>query len=261
MHKILIVDDEKPARDYIAELVASYISGSNVTFAESAIDALNFLKVEDFDLLFVDIDFGAGKMTGLELMEEINRMGKHIYTVIISAHYKFEYAVKGMELGATRYIPKPLDDSPEEQNANTIQCIDKPLYKERIYDAIKLYLNVTKDAIDLKAPDGIHRIQINRLLAIEILDRRKIKVYTVDAVLMEVCCSLIQLHKHLPPNFRYIRRDCIVNVDEVTHYNFKTRKVFIVSQNMEYSFIASRDNMKDLVALFQSRNIEKDEEL
>jgi len=262
MHRILIVDDEQPARDYIAELAMSCIPNSKVTFAENALDALDFLQTEDFDLLFVDVDFGAGKMTGLELMEEINQMGKRIFTVIISAHHKFEYVIKGVQLGATRYIPKPLDDdSPEEQHENTILYIDKPLYKDMIYDAIKLYLNVTKDAINLKTPDGIHRIQIHQLLAIEMVDRRRIKVYTADTEILEVCCSLIQLQKRLPPNFRYIRRDCIVNVDEVKHFNPKSLKVFILCQNMEYSFIASRDNMKDLVALFQSRNIEKDEEL
>jgi len=135
MHKILIVDDEKPARDYIAELVAFYIPDSRITYADNARNALNLLRAEDFDLLFVDIDFGAGQMAGLELLEEINRLGKHIYIVIISAHHKFEYAVKGMELGASRYIPKPLDNlsAGETQTNNIVNIIDKPLYNLYLY--------------------------------------------------------------------------------------------------------------------------------
>jgi len=83
-------------------------------------------------------------------------------------------------------------------------------------------LNETKTGfIDLKTPDGIRRVQINRLLAVESLDRRKVKVYIIDSILPEVCCSLSQLHKLLPSNFRYIFRDCFVNILEIKHLNLK----------------------------------------
>jgi len=263
MHKILIVDDEKPARDYIAELVAFYIPESHITYADNTINALNRLRAEDYDLLFVDIDFGAGQKTGLELLEEINQMGKQIYSVIISAHHKFEYAVKGIELGAIRYIPKPVDNlsAEETQTNNVVQYIDKPLYKERVYDAIKLYLNKTKaDFIDMRTPDGIRKVQINRLLAAESLDRRRVRVYTVDLIIPEVCLSLCQLRKLLPSNFRYIWRNCFVNVLEIKHFNLKSRQVTIVCQNKECSFTASRENMKALVTLLNPKDIDKNEE-
>jgi len=57
MHKILIVDDERPARDYISEiseLVSSCLPDSKVTLAEDAEKALRCLQTENFDLLFVD---------------------------------------------------------------------------------------------------------------------------------------------------------------------------------------------------------------
>jgi len=257
MHRILIVDDERPARDYITELVTSYIPNSKVTHADSAWNALNLLQTENFDLLFVDIDFGAGKMTGLELLEKINRMGKQVYIVIISAHYNFEYAIRGMELGAARYIPKPLNNN----HKNTVQHINKPLYKDRVYEAVKLYLEKAEsDVLDLKTPDGIRIVQISRLLAVEALDRRKVKVYTADSIIPKVFATLSQLHKRLTSNFRYILRDCFVNVFEIKFFNLKSRTVSIICQNEEYSFTASRDNMKNLVALFNSEN-NKDDEL
>jgi len=260
MHKILIVDDERPARDYIAELVTFYIPDSKVIHANSARNALNWLQAENFDMLFVDIDFGVGKMNGLELLKEINRMGKQIYAVIISAHYKFDYAVKGMELGATRYIPKPLNN--EDSETNTMQCISKPLYKEKINEAIQLYLSqVNVRSIDLKVPDGIRRIPIGQLLAIETAGRGKVKVYTSDALLPDVFCALNQLYKLLPPNFSYINRSSIVNMHTIKRYNFKihSREIFIVCQNKEYSFVVSRSNMKKLLAALNPQNIEGDE--
>jgi len=262
MHKILIVDDERPARDYIAELVTSYIPKSKVTHADSARNAYNRLRAENFDLLFVDIDFGVGKMTGLDLLEEIKRMEKQIYVIIISAHHKFDYAVKGMELGAARYIPKPLDN--EETETGAVQCISKPLYKEKIYDAIKLYLSQTNiNYVNLKTPSGVHKVSVDRLLAIEIAGRGKVKVYTSDALFPEVFCSLSRLYKLLPPNFTYINRNWIVNMHEVKHYNTKlhSREIFIVCQNKEYSFVVSRSNMKKLLAALNPQNIEDDKKM
>ena len=58
-HKILIVDDERPAREYITELVMSYVPNSKVVQADSALNALSRLQVEDFDLIFVDIGSGS----------------------------------------------------------------------------------------------------------------------------------------------------------------------------------------------------------
>ncbi|MCL1932900.1 MAG: LytTR family DNA-binding domain-containing protein [Candidatus Azobacteroides sp.] len=261
MHKILIVDDERPARDYITELVTFYIPDSKVTQADNALNALNHLRADNYDLLFLDIDFGAGKMTGLELLEEINRMGKPLYTVIISAHYKFDYAIKGMELGAARYIPKPLDKNAPD--TNTMQCITKPLYKEKIQEAIQLYLNKIKvNYIDLKMPDGVRRVPLNRLLAIETAGRGRLKVYTTDALLSDVAFSLNQLHERLPSNFCCINRNCMVNVHAVKHYNLKlcSREVFIICQDRKYSFTVSRHNMKEFFARFDPDNPEKHEQ-
>ncbi|MCL2435767.1 MAG: hypothetical protein FWD09_06490 [Lentimicrobiaceae bacterium] len=47
MHKILIVDDEKPARDFIADLVTSYIPNANVTQTDHPRKALALIKKED----------------------------------------------------------------------------------------------------------------------------------------------------------------------------------------------------------------------
>ena len=262
MHNILIVDDEKYARDYISELVSFYIPNSKITLANSASSALNRLRVNNFDLMFVDIDFGAGKMTGLDLLKEIKLLGKQIYSVIISAHYKFEYVVKSMELGATRYIPKPLKNNNfKDQEMDNIVCVDKPLYKDKVYDAIKLYLNKVKtDIIEVRVPDGIRRVQISRIIAIETIGRGKVKIYCNDFILPEVANSLNSLHQLLPDNFRYILRNCVVNALEVKHYNLKFQKVFINCRNKEYSLTASRSNLRELIAFLNPDNTEKDDE-
>jgi DNA-binding LytR/AlgR family response regulator len=113
---------------------------------------------------------------------------------------------------------------------------------------------IKSDTVELKVYDGLCRIPIDRLLAIQTVDRGKVTVYTSDAVYTNVSHSLKQLFAQLPSNFCYIRRDSIVNVHEVKRYILKLRTVFIVCQNREYPFTVSRENMKKVVTLFNSEN-------
>jgi len=238
MHKILIVDDERPARVLLAKLVGLYMPDSKVIQGENALRAIEIMQTENIDLLFVDISMPV--MNGLEMLEEIYRTGKKPYTFIITAYQKYEYAIKGLRLGIIDYI-------------------EKPLHKEKIYDAIKLYLNkVESDSIDLKVYDGIRRVRIDHLLAVEAIGRGKVKVFTHEFIFPEVISSLAQLYARLPSNFIYIRRDCVINLHEVKHYNLKAniREIFITYQNKEYPFVVSRENMKILSTWLNSEKLE-----
>ena len=93
MDKILIVDDERLARDYMAEMVVSCIPDAKVVKPDSGENALTCLRKDSFDLLFVDIEMSG--MTGLQLLEylskEDNKGDKMPCTFIITAFRKFEY--------------------------------------------------------------------------------------------------------------------------------------------------------------------------
>jgi len=230
MHKILIVDDEKPAREFISNLVTSYFPDAAVTEAEHPKKALNYFQVEDFDMLFLDIQMPG--MTGLELLEKIHRLGKQPFTVIISAHREFDYAVKGIELGVVQYITKPL-------------------HKQKIYDAIRLYLQQTKkNILEVKVQNGTQKLEVEKISSIEIFDRGKLTFYTNNAIIQNVTGTLNQCMKLLPPGFQYIRRDCIVNERAIKEYNPKLREIMILCNEQEVKFQVSRESMKKLKVLF-----------
>ena len=250
MHRIMIVDDERPARDFITELVSSYLPDSKVVHAENTDKALACITAENFDLLFVDIEMPPPHMNGLELLAKINRMGKFPFTIL-------------------RYIPKPLPKG----EPDPVYYISKPLYDERIFEAIRFYLSkVASETVDLKIYNGIRRVAINQIHAIETAGRGKVNVYTSDTLLKDVSKSLCQLHDRLyrrgfmcpvdtqspariPSCFLYIRRNCIINLHAIKHYIPKSREVIIDCQGREYSFTVSRENMKKLAALLSSKNI------
>ena len=227
MHKILIIDDEKPARDYIADLVAHYLDKAIIMQLENPQEALSLMQKENFDLLFLDVCMP--EITGLELLEKIQTTGKFPYTVIISAHREFDYAVKGIELKVVQYVTKPL-------------------HKEKIYEVIKLYLKQKQDKIiELKIPKGIYSLEYDSIIAIEIVERTKVKITTTKEVIPFVSGNLSKFSEILPSYFRYIRRDCMLNFNFIDNYNNKSKEIEIDTVVGKKTFDVSRENMKEVV--------------
>ena len=70
-------------------------------------DAFAVLKVEAFDLVLTDIRMPF--IDGIELLGKINELGIDVAVAFISSYDEFEYARKGLVLGAFDYLLKPVD--------------------------------------------------------------------------------------------------------------------------------------------------------
>ena len=226
MYKILIVDDEKPARELIAGLVASCLPEAAIIKAGHPQQAFERLQTEDFDLLFLDICMPG--MTGLNLLKKIRQNGKQPYTVLVSAYRKFDYAVQGIELGVVQYLTKPL-------------------YRDKIFETIRQFLQHTdRNSLTVNMPQGMRRIRTEDILAIQTVDRARVKIFTSDGVIPFVTGTLVSLYPFLPACFHYIRRNCIVNEHAITYYNPKVQEVVIVCNNEQVRLRIGREKLKEL---------------
>ncbi len=99
--KCLIVDDEPIAveviRNHIDKLDQMEVAG----VCEQAIQAFEFLKLQEVDLIFLDIQMP--KMTGINFLKSL----KNPPPVIIVSAYR-EYALEGFELDVVDYLLKPV---------------------------------------------------------------------------------------------------------------------------------------------------------
>ena len=233
MHKVLIVDDEKPGREFVAKLLTNCLPDLDIMKIGDPQTALRCLQEENFDILFLDVCMPG--MTGLELLENLRQKGKKPYTVIVSAYREFDYAVKGLELGVVQYLTKPL-------------------YPEKFYETIRTYLNqVHTTTLLLDTPKGFRRVKIEQILAIERVDRTRIKIYMTDAVIPYAKGTLVKLIESLPTHFQYIRRDSILNYHAIAEYNLKGQEVVIVCQNKKITLQVSRENMKELATWLKDK--------
>ncbi len=100
---VLIVEDEKS----LANEIASYLKkeGFLCDVSYSGTDASEKIAVNLYD--FVLLDLGLPDYEGLDLIREARKNNIDVSFIIITARGAIEDRVKGLDLGADDYLPKP----------------------------------------------------------------------------------------------------------------------------------------------------------
>jgi DNA-binding NtrC family response regulator len=102
--KILVVDDEEGARDLFNTILTD--EGYDVSLADGGEEALSLFKIHPFNLVITDIKMPV--MDGLQLLQEIRKMGSKTDVIMVTAYGEVESYLKAMSLGAAEYINKPI---------------------------------------------------------------------------------------------------------------------------------------------------------
>ncbi len=107
MYKLLVVDDEEKIREVIREYAE--FNGYEVTEAEDGMTAVGLCKLNDYDLIILDIMMP--KLDGYSTCKEIRKL-KNTPVIMLSARGEEYDKLFGFELGIDDYIVKPF--SPKE---------------------------------------------------------------------------------------------------------------------------------------------------
>ena len=102
--KILVVDDEEGARELFNAILSD--EGYEVQLADSGAAALTLFKNNPFNLVITDIKMPI--MDGLQLLQEIRKIGSKTDVIMVTAYGEVESYLKAMSLGAAEYINKPI---------------------------------------------------------------------------------------------------------------------------------------------------------
>lgn len=104
MLKVLIVDDEAPARRELRAQLKQYDFVQVVGEAAGAEEALELIRALPYDVVFLDIE-----MPGLDGMALARQLGAGGPKVVFTTAYP-QYAVDAFEVGAAGYLLKPFDE-------------------------------------------------------------------------------------------------------------------------------------------------------
>ncbi|MDG2227067.1 MAG: sigma-54 dependent transcriptional regulator [Flavobacteriales bacterium] len=105
MTKILVIDDERPIRSTLKEILE--FEKFSVETAEDGKAGLNLILKNKYDLILCDIKMP--KMDGMEVLDKITENNIETPVVMISGHGNVETAVEAIKKGAYDFIQKPLD--------------------------------------------------------------------------------------------------------------------------------------------------------
>lgn len=117
MTHILIVEDEERIAGFIAKGLQR--RGMTVTLAEDGAIALELLQQQDFDGILLDL--GLPRVSGWEVMAELERHPQQTPVVIMTALSNEENAERALSMGAKAYMQKPF------RFAELLQILDRHL--------------------------------------------------------------------------------------------------------------------------------------
>ena len=107
MHKVLIVDDEKPVRIAISKLGQWGLWHLDPpVYAENGKEALSLLHELHPDLVFLDMQMPV--MNGTEFLKQAAASGSRAAFIVISGYDDFSYAQSALHYGAYDYLLKPV---------------------------------------------------------------------------------------------------------------------------------------------------------
>tara|TARA_B100000123_G_scaffold267270_1_gene240437 strand:- start:532 stop:1209 length:678 start_codon:yes stop_codon:yes gene_type:complete len=141
---ILVVDDD----DRIRILLKEYLNENKFTVstAVDSEDAKEKIKIFKFDMIVLDVMMPG--QSGYELTEELKKIF-NTPIILLTAKGEVENRIKGLEIGADDYLPKPFE--PKELLLRIKNILDKnkkvSLKKDQIIGKAKI--NIDKMIIEL----------------------------------------------------------------------------------------------------------------
>jgi len=107
MDTILVIDDEKPILSMFELFLGTY--GYSVLTAENGEQGLDIFLRERPPIVLTDIKMPG--MDGLEVLRRIKEISPMTEVIVITGHGDIDIAVKALNLNATDFINKPIEDN------------------------------------------------------------------------------------------------------------------------------------------------------
>ena len=107
--RALVLEDERPARNYLVQLIEATGLAEVIGAVASVAEAREALEAAPVDVVFVDVQLPGGE-SGLELIHSLPGGPAFVLATAFSQH-----ALKAWELGVVDYLLKPLTEDRVEQ--------------------------------------------------------------------------------------------------------------------------------------------------
>jgi two-component system LytT family response regulator len=213
--RVLIVDDEAPARQRLSDLLSQDSEVSSVQEAGDGETAVRTILSERPDLVLLDVQMP--ELNGLEVVEAVGSENMPL-TVFVTAYD--QHAIRAFEANALDYLLKPFSDERFETMLTRVKRRRDDLhlreFGQNVAQVLRSQATETRhlDRLAIKA-DGITKFV--RVKDIDWIEAAGVYV-TLHASGKEMLyrASLVDLEHRLDPvRFLRIHRSAIVNIESI----------------------------------------------
>ena len=214
---VLIVDDEKPARQRLQRLIAPIAILESIGEAANAQEAIELINQQQPDLIFLDISMPT--MNGIQLAEWINQHYSRIKIIFTTAYD--EYALDAFEVNATDYLLKPIRH-------------------ERLLKAVKKIIpqQIQEDYYTLKDGQSTHKIVLSDIIFLH-ADQKYTEIHLANKTYLS-SDSLKVFEQTYPSYFLRIHRSTLINQAYLTGIQQQQQSMLVLLKDTQQQPEVSR---------------------
>ena len=131
--RVLVVDDEERVLNFLRSKLKA--SGYEVLTASKGVEALEQAQAQEPDLIVLDLIMP--KMDGFEVLKEL-RSFSAVPVIILSARGADADKIKGLDLGADDYLPKPFNPDELVARIEAVRRRLEPAETRKILEPLSL---------------------------------------------------------------------------------------------------------------------------
>lgn len=200
--KCIAIDDEPLALEKINDFIQKIQFLKLEKTFNNAIDSIDFLKTDNIDLIFLDIQMD--HLNGIQFLKNIKPNAKVIFTTAYEEH-----AIEGYELNVVDYLLKPYTFERFLKAVNKVtQMIDLQTEKKSNSS------NLKSDFFFVKTEHKLKKIQVSEILYVKSISNYLQIVLKSEKVM--TLMNFEQISNLLPPeNFIRVHKSFIVAIDKI----------------------------------------------
>ncbi len=243
--KVVILEDEKPASDHLGNILKSLDTDIEICAVLDSVKSgiVWFLKNEEPDLVFMDIQLGDG--LSFEVLEVVSLECPIVFTTAFD-----EYALQAFKVNSVDYILKPVekeDISNALKKINTLSKSGLAGQKEGIHSAGRMISRTYKERFIVKLGEHIHSLETNKILYFYSMHKATYAMYQ-DAYKYLLDLSLDQVMEAIDPDrFFRINRKYIVSFEAILEIvQFSNSRLRIrLNHSDDKEIIVSRERVQE----------------
>lgn len=217
--RVVVADDERPARSFLAALLRSFEDVVIVAEAESGTEAVAAIERERPDLALLDLQMP--ELDGIGVVRMLKK-GEMPLIAFVTAYD--EYAVRAFEVNAVDYLLKPVDKARLRDTLNRAQ--DRMEHAEIVAEQASR-VGSALDTYEASArPPYLERIPVRHREEVVIVPVQLIASIVADGELLNITTTRNERHtityrlKDLermldPARFIRLGRGTLANVDQI----------------------------------------------